>query len=170
MNIKEAIGTAMQYEQKIRDLYGEEARRTSTPEVKRFFQMLSDDEQRHFDYLNDQLNHWIENEKLEVEPMQSNVPAMGGMDSEVASVKEKLLEEDRGDVKQALSKALKAEIETSDFYRKLTEEFSDEAGKMFAGFLAVEENHIAAVEAELNFLNKSGFFFDVREFDMEGEK
>jgi len=168
MTIQEAIETAMQYEQKIRDLYGEAARQASTPEVKRFFQMLSDDEQRHFDYLTEQLGEWKTSGKLKMKPLQSKIPALEGMDGEAAPVKETLSEEDRGDVKQALGKALKAELETSDFYRRLTDEFSDDAKKMFAGFLAIEENHVAAVQAELDYLNKSGYFFDVREFDMEG--
>ncbi len=168
MTIQEALETAMQYERKIRDLYGEAARQTSSPEAKRFFQMLSDDEQRHFEYLMDRRTAWEKTGKLEVKPLSSEIPALSGVEPEVSGVGEKLSEEDRGDLTQALSKALKAEIETSAFYRKLTEDFSDEAREMFSGFLSIEENHVAAVEAELNILNKSGFFFDVREFDMEG--
>ncbi len=159
---------AMEYERKIRDLYGEAARQAASPEVKRFFQMLSDDEQRHFDYLTEQLGGWETSRTLKLKPIHSIVPVMGDVEKQTLPVKKELAEEDRGDVKQALSKALKAEVETSDFYRRLTEEFSDDAKELFAGFLAIEENHVAAVQAELDYLNKSGYFFDVREFDMEG--
>ncbi len=168
MDIREAVETAMQYEQRIRDLYGEAARKANLPQAKRFFQMLSDDEQSHFDYLAGQLKAWDEEGKLEPRPISSDVPRLADVDAASVPVSERLSEEDRDDLKQVLSKALKAEVETSDFYRKLTEEFTDEAKTMFSGFLAIEENHVAAVEAELNVLTGSGFFFDVREFTMEG--
>ena len=168
MNVKEAIEAAMRYEQEIRDLYGEEARRAVTPEAKRFFQMLSDDEQCHFDYLNDLLNQWETTGRLEIKPIPSDIPAIRDVNREVAPVREKLAEKDRGDLKQALSKALQAEMETSGFYRKLSEEIAGETKEIFANFLVIEENHVSAVQAELNALNKSGFFFDVREFEMVG--
>jgi len=168
MTIKEAIETAMQYEQRIRDLYGDAARQTSNPEGKRFFQMLSDDEQSHFDYLTDRLSQWEKAGVLEVIPLKSTVPSVKDLEKEVTSVGKKLSEEDRGDLKQALSKALKSEVETSEFYRKLVRELSGDAREMFNEFLTIEENHVAAVEAEMNYLNKSGYFFDIREFDLEG--
>ena len=168
MNVKEAIETAIRYEKEIRDLYGEEARRAVSPEAKRFFQMLSDDEQCHFDYLNDLLNQWETTGRLEIKPIPSDIPMIRDVNREVAPVREKLAEKDRGDLKQVLSKALKAEIETSGFYRKLSEEITGETKEIFANFLVIEENHVSAVQAELNVLNRSGVFLDVREFDMEG--
>ena len=37
----------------------------------------------------------------------------------------------------------------------------------FARFLEIEENHIAAVQAELDYITNTGYWFDFKEFDME---
>jgi hypothetical protein len=44
---------------------------------------------------------------------------------------------------------------------------TDEGQKMFARFLEIEENHIAAVQAELDYITNTGYWFDFKEFDME---
>ena len=75
--------------------------------------------------------------------------------------------DDRKDEKQMLSKALKAEIETSNFYRQMVAELADEGQKMFARFLEIEEGHINAVQAELDYLSHTGYWLDFKEFDME---
>ena len=46
-------------------------------------------------------------------------------------------------------------------------ELPNEGQRMFARFLEIEENHIAAVQFELDYLTKSGYWFDFKEFDME---
>jgi rubrerythrin len=70
-------------------------------------------------------------------------------------------------VKVILSRALQAEIETSNFYEKMVNEMTDEGQKMFSRFLEIEENHIAAVQAELDYITHTGYWFDFKEFDME---
>ena len=74
---------------------------------------------------------------------------------------------DRGDEKLLLSRALRIEMETSDFYRKMTEEMSDQAQRMFSRFLELENEHVEVVQAELDYLSKSGYWFGFKEFDME---
>jgi rubrerythrin len=69
--------------------------------------------------------------------------------------------------KQMLSKALKAEIETSGFYRKMVDELPAEGRALFARFLEIENNHINAVQFELDYMSKTGYWFDFKEFDME---
>ena len=66
-----------------------------------------------------------------------------------------------------LSRALKAEVETSNFYEKMVSQMTDEGQEMFAQFLEIEENHIAAVQAELDYITHTGYWFDFKEFDME---
>ena len=65
-----------------------------------------------------------------------------------------------------LAKALKMEQETSDFYRQMVSEMGDE-GILFERFLEIEDGHQAIVQAELDYLNKTGTFFDFQEFNME---
>jgi len=78
-----------------------------------------------------------------------------------------MAQKDLSSVKIILSRALKAEVETSSFYQNMVNEMSDEGQKMFARFLEIEENHIAAVQAELDYITKTGYWFDFKEFDME---
>jgi len=168
MTIEEAIKTALNYESRIRDLYSTAARKTESPEGKRFFQMLSNDEQSHFTYLQKKLDQWKQSGTLTVTSLDSEIPPAANLIKNLKTVKEKLSEADRGDLKQMLSKALKAEIETSTFYRGLVDALEGSAGEMFARFLEIEENHVAAVETELNFLNQSGTIYDIREFTLDG--
>jgi hypothetical protein len=38
---------------------------------------------------------------------------------------------------------------------------------MFARFLVIENRHIAAVQMQLDYATKTGYWFDMKEFDME---
>ena len=49
----------------------------------------------------------------------------------------------------------------------MVNEMTDEGQKMFSRFLEIEENHIAAVQAELDYITHTGYWFDFKEFDME---
>ena len=75
--------------------------------------------------------------------------------------------EDRKDEKQILSKALAVEVETSKFYERMVAEMEADAGRMFARFLEIEAGHIAMVQAELDYISRTGYWFDFKEFDME---
>ena len=39
--------------------------------------------------------------------------------------------------------------------------------KMFSRFLEIENGHIAAVQAELDYVMNTGYWFGFKEFDME---
>jgi len=66
-----------------------------------------------------------------------------------------------------LSKALKMEIETSAFYSQLIADMPLQEKQIFAPFLEIENNHIDAVQFELDYISKTGYWFDFKEFDME---
>jgi rubrerythrin len=65
-----------------------------------------------------------------------------------------------------LEKALAMEEETSAFYRRMVDEM-EEGGELFGRFIEIEEGHEAIVQAELDYLNRSGLFFDFQEFTMD---
>ncbi len=167
MTVEEAIRTAIDYETRIRDIYRDAAEKVSDPAGKRIFQMLGDDEQHHVEYLLDRLNCWKKEGKLSVERLKSTIPSMVTITREIEKIKTRMSQEDRRDQKRMLSKALKVEVETSNFFRKMVDEMPHEAQQMFARFLEIEDNHIAAVQAELDYLTKTGYWFDFKEFDME---
>jgi hypothetical protein len=46
-------------------------------------------------------------------------------------------------------------------------ELSGERQRLFARFLEIEEGHVAIVQAEIDAVSGSGFWFDMKEFDLE---
>lgn len=167
MTLEEAIQTAITYEIRIRDLYRETAEKSSDPVGKRVFSALGEDENSHVAYLEDRLKRWRETGRLEVAALETVVPDRETLEKEVGKLTTRMSRDDRQDEKQMLSKALAVEVETSDFYRRMVEEMTDDSRPMFARFLEIEEGHIAVVQAELDYLSHTGYWLDFKEFDME---
>ena len=167
MKIEEAIQTAIEYETKIHDLYKTAVKQASDPTEKRIFEALRKDEQRHVDYLKGRLDNWLKTNEFSIERLESAIPSKDIINRELSKVTNKLEGEHRKDEKQILSKALNAEIETSGFYRRMVAEMDGKARDMFARFLEIEDGHIAIVQAELDYVSHTGYWFDFKEFDME---
>ena len=167
MNLEEAIKTAIEYETRIRDVYREAAESTGDPVGRRVFGSLAEDEQRHIDYLEQRMSELQEDGAITVAPLETLLPPSAGLRAAADRVKAGMERDDRRDEKRMLGKALQAEIETSEFYRKLTRELTEDARRMFSRFLEIEEGHIVAVQAELDYLSGTGYWLDIKEFDME---
>ena len=167
MEMEEAIQKAIDYETKIRDIYRDAAQSVHDPEGKRFFKMMGDDEQYHLDYLMERLRLWRESGKLSAERLISAVPSKEIIHKETDKIKAHMSTKELSSIKVILSRALQAEVETSNFYEKMVNEMTDEGQKMFARFLEIEENHLAAVQAELDYITNTGYWFDSKEFGME---
>lgn len=167
MEMEKAIQTAIGYETKIRDIYRNAAQSVLDPEGRRFFKMMGDDEQYHLDYLKKRLKSWQKTGKLSVEKLDSNVPSKKMIQKEIEKIKVRMSTEDLSSIKVILGRALQAEVETSDFYEKMVNKMTQEGQQMFARFLEIEENHIAAVQAELDYITHTGYWFDSKEFGME---
>jgi len=167
MTLEEAITHAIDYETRIRNLYREAEASTRDPKGRRVFQALADDEQRHIDYLEAKRSQWYAEGRITVEPLTSLVPTPEIAAQDLESLETTMAREDRGDEKRMLSKALQVEVETSAFYRRMVDQMTGDAGAMFARFLEIEDGHIAAVQAELDYLSHTGFWYDFQEFDME---
>ena len=167
MTLEEAIKTALDYENRIRDLYREGAEQTKDPTGKKIFRALADDEQRHVDYLNHKLEQWRTTGAITSEHLASAIPPKQAIEKETARLRSRMATDDRGLKQQMLSKALKLEIETSDFYRQMVAQLPPEGQNLFSRFLEIESNHIDAVQFELDYYGRSGYWFDFEEFDME---
>lgn len=167
MTLEEAITTAIDYEKKIRDIYFEGVRNVDDAYGQRFFRALGEDEQRHVDYLQHKLDQWRTTGKLVPERLESTFPSSKVIHREVSKIKHQMDREDRGIRQRDLSKALKMEVQTSDFFKKMVNELPTEEGKMFAQFLEIEDAHIKAVRFELDYISETGYWFDFKEFDME---
>jgi len=167
MNIEEAIKTAIEYEIRIRDVYLEAVAAVDDEVGKRIFDTLGQDEQRHIDYLEHKLEQFQQTGAIRPERLESAIPDQASIQQEADKVKALTAKDFLGIKKQMLSKALEAEIETSGYYQKMVNELPAEARPLFERFLEIENNHIKAVQFELDYMGKTGYWFDFKEFDME---
>jgi rubrerythrin len=166
MTIVEAIKTAIEYETRIRDVYLEAAAAVDDA-GKRIFDTLGKDEQRHIDYLEYKLDQFQKTGAIDIERLESVIPDRETIAREADKIKSLAAKDFLGIKQQMLSKALQAEIETSEFYQKMVDKLPAEARPLFERFLEIENNHIKAVEFELDYMGKTGYWFDFKEFDME---
>jgi rubrerythrin len=167
VKMEKAIQTAIDYETNIRNIYRDAAQSVHFPEGRRFFKMMGDDEQYHLDYLKERLKTWQKTGKLSVEKLDSIVPSKEMVQKETEKIKSRISAKELSSIKVILGRALQAEVETSRFYEKMVKELTRDGQQMFARFLEIEENHIAAVQAELDYITHTGYWFNFKEFDME---
>jgi len=167
MTLEEAIRTAIEYETKIRNVYQEAEHAVDDEAGKRIFKALGNDEQHHIDYLQHKLEQLQNTGKIDPAKLESAIPSREIVNREAARVKSLVAKDFHGVRQQMLSKALKVEIETSEFYQKMVDELPAEGKALFARFLEIENNHINAVRFELDYMSKTGYWFDFKEFDME---
>ena len=167
MTLEEAIKTAIGYETKIQKLYREAQQLVVDPVGKSVFQALADDEQNHVAYLKDRLEQWQKTGRISAEALQTTIPKKEVISRGVNKLSSRMAREDRNDEKQMLSKALSVEIETSEFYERMVSEMQAEGRQMFARFLEIEAGHITIVQAQLDYISQTGYWFDFKEFDME---
>jgi rubrerythrin len=167
MTIEEAIKTAIEYETRIRNLYREAVATVDDDVGKRIFEALGQDEQRHIDYLEYKMDQFQKTGAIETERLESAIPDQESINQEADKIKTLATKDFLGIKQQMLSKALKVEVETSEFYQKMVDELPAEARPLFERFLEIENNHIKAVQFELDYMSKTGYWFDFKEFDME---
>jgi rubrerythrin len=167
MQIEKAIQTAIEYETELRNIYFEAAEAEVDDKGRQFFQTMGKDEQGHLDYLKDRLEQWQKTGKLSAEKLHTSAPSLEEIERHAAEVKSLVEKGSRGLKSQMLSRALKMEIKTSEFYQQMVDEMPADAQQMFARFLEIENNHIKTIEFELDYISKTGYWFDVKEFDME---
>ncbi len=166
MTLEEAIRTAIEYEIRVRDAYLGSIDNIADETGQHVFRVLGNEEQEHIDYLRSRLEEWKKTGKLSPSKLETVVPARDIIDKGVKKLDNHLSERDYGTEREMLQKALAMEQETLDFYRKMVDELKEEK-ELFARFLEIEEGHQAIVQAELDYLNRSGTFFDFQEFNLE---
>ncbi|MBW1873761.1 MAG: hypothetical protein JRJ19_16995 [Deltaproteobacteria bacterium] len=166
MTLEEAIKTAIDYETKVRDAYLDNVEGIADKTGRQVFKTLGDEEQGHIDYLESRLAEWQKTGKVSQTELESVVPAKNIIEAGVRKLDDHMATRDYGTEREMLTKALAMEQETSAFYRRMVDELGKE-GTLFARFLEIEEGHEAIVQAELDYLNQTGHFFDFQEFNME---
>ena len=169
MTIEEAIKTGIQFEKKIHETYVGAARRAEDETARKVFATLAQEELGHVAYLESRLDEWQRTARLSDEKLGTILPSaerikagLGRLRSQVARRKGKHDSE-----LDALRQALAAEEDTSSFYRRMVLELPADGQDLFARFLEIEDGHALLVQAEIDSVNKLGFWFDVAEFNLE---
>ncbi len=168
MTVEEAIKTSIEYEIRVRDVYVEAVSEAQRPEGERLFQLMADEEQRHVDYLKVKLDEWNSDGTVTAGGLTTAVPSGKVIEEGVDRLREKVGGKPGTVEIQWLRKAHGVERETSDFYQRMVDELPDAAKGLFRRFLEIEEGHLALVQAQIDYVTGTGYWFDVREFNLEG--
>ncbi len=167
MTIEEAIKTALEYEEKVTDLYFENAKKFRDPVPRKIFLALAEEEKHHVEYLEKRLEEWEKDGSITVEKLDTIVPDKDIIKENVKKLKKQASTQDFADELSILKKALRLEVETSKFYRRMVRELPAEHQPLFEKFVEIEEGHEAIVQAEIDSVQGLGFWFDFMEFNLE---
>jgi rubrerythrin len=172
MELEEAIKTAIDYESRVHKTYMQAMEETTDAAGKRVFKTLCDEEKGHLKYLRSRLDEWRETGAITVGTLETTIPDQEAIEAGLVRIREKMEAADsrKHDVElRLLDQALQAEVETSEFYKRMVQELDAEGQKMFERFVEIEEGHRAIVQAEIDCLNGTGIWFDTMEFSLEAE-
>ena len=171
MNLAEAIAMALDFERKVRDHYQRNGKAMSDPVGRNAFAVLAKEEQGHVDYLEHCLSEWKKTGKVPAVSMKSVLP-QGVKWIEVARKRFSGRAETRiatASEIDALKVALQYEKDADAFYRRLVRDLPEGQQDLFAKFLSIEDGHLELVQAQLDSVVGTGFWFDVMEFRLETE-
>jgi rubrerythrin len=168
IRLDEAIKTAIDFEKKVLKVYEDASKKSADSVGLRVFKQLAKEEADHVAYLESRLSEWQKSGHISLEEITTIVPSK----ERIAEGRKRAGKPMRGKAAPAteveyLERALAAEKETSAFYRKMVSEMAEDRRMLFARFLEIEEGHVAIVEAELDAVSGSGFWFGMKEFDVE---
>ena len=165
MTLMEALEEALGFETRIADLYRMAAADSTVPEAKAFFDFLAADEARHVAFIEAAKASASKGRSPDATLVKNSLPS--DIPASVAKAKKAFRSSPDGGQLAALENALRAEVETSAFYRRLVASLPESETTAFRKLQEIEDGHTAIVQAELDSVTSSGFWFDVRVFDME---
>lgn len=169
--LDEAIVKALEYENRVRDVYRDACEQTSDPTGRKVFEVLAEEEQGHVDYLEAKLETLRTTGEVAASRIETALPSSEAIEAGIAKLKSTLSgaaeRKSHEQEESLLRKALAVEEETSQFYRRMVSDLPPQGQAFFGPFLAIEEGHVAIVQAELDSLTGMGFWFDFQEFDLE---
>jgi rubrerythrin len=167
MTLEEALVTSLDFEKRVRDYYLRAAEKTDDPRGKDVFKALSDEEQGHVDYLQSRLEQWRTTGKISIPTLATTLPKASWLKEGKLKMNAVAFDRDYSNEVALLRDSAKLEDDISELYKKLVEELPADQAAMFRRFLEIEDGHTAIVEAEIDALQKDGFWFSLREFDLE---
>jgi rubrerythrin len=167
-----AVETAIQIEKDGLAFYTEAARQTDDPNGKKMFQSLAKDEAAHLKLFEDarqallERGNWLSPEEVAaVSPPKRGKfdrPPIFPTGDEIKSgeISEREL--------SALQRGIEAEKASIAFYSQERDKADDPDGRaMYAYLVEQEEGHRTILQGEYDYLNRTGFWFDIQEFSLE---
>lgn len=161
--------TALDYEEKIRDLYISAASMVDDERGKSIFRALADDEQGHIDFLNYSIGQLQAKDTIDATRLQTAIPERDLINANIERMKAEIPERMLGDIKTVLNSALKLEKETSSFYSEAREKAEGPIRDILNKFYEIEERHADLVQIELDHAMHNGMWFNFMEIDLEAQ-
>jgi len=169
MTVQEAITTAIGYETKVHELYRNTMDKIQDPAGKHIFQVLAGEEQGHLDYLHHKQEQLRQTGTITLDTLESAIPGKERLAAAAQLLQEKVADVDPSNDLKMLYQALEVETETSRFYAGVVGQLPPEARKVFARFVQIEQGHLAIVQAQIDHLTQTGYWFDCLEVDFDAE-
>ncbi len=170
MNLETAITTAIKYETRVHTTYVEAAANAENEVARRVFQTLCEEEKSHIKYLRERLEEWRAEGKINVAEIGTQIGTRAAIEAGTARLRATLEGGGRGSAGaelDSLGTALEAERETSEFYRQMVATLDSDGKRLFERFVEIEEGHLAIVQAEMDMVSGTGYWFDTAEFSRE---
>ncbi|MDZ7339048.1 MAG: ferritin family protein [candidate division KSB1 bacterium] len=166
--VAKSLQTALAIEDQGLETYLKFARQTKDLTGKNMFIRLAMDEHEHRRIIERQLRHALEGQPLV--PVQ--IPT-SEVERIVPTIREKQLKT-RGEAGlaevDALNTALDLERKAAAFFRQQAEGAGDaEARAVFLRLAEWEDSHYDLIQAELDHINRTGFWLGIPEFQMDGK-
>ena len=170
MDLEQAITTALEYEGRVHRTYSEAVDNAEHEVAKRVFSTLCDEEMEHIKYLRERLEEWRSSGAVTLARLDTALVPRAAIEDGAARLRQRVRgsgREVRGTEFESLKKALDVERETSAFYKRMVATLDDEGRRLFERFVEIEEGHVAIVQAEMDLVSGTGYWFDTAEFDLE---
>lgn len=171
MNLEQAIRTALEFEGRVVQTYRAALDAATDDVARRVYRTLCDEEKEHVSYLGERLDEWKRTGKITVAELGTAVPDRKVLEQQVEKLRATVAgtSSRKHDVElETLNRALALEVETAEFYKEMVRTLDADGRRMFERFVAIEEGHQAIVQAEIDCLSGSGFWFDTFEVNLEG--
>lgn len=165
--IMNAIKTAIQLEKDGEKFFKEAANNTNNEQGKQMFRQLALDEARHLKVFQEM----FEGLTGDLKWGELLRDTKGAVKVPIFKEEELKKSKDRGTTAdiEALRLALDAEREAISFFGKVADSVDDEKAKeVFKRIQKEEEFHYALIQAEIDHIHNSGFWFDMADFKLDG--
>ena len=169
MEILSALEKAIQYEIEVEKCYREAAATIENPAGRKVLEFLANEEGYHVEFLLQQKEMLLANETISADNLKTFLPAPEKIRKKANKLPPQLKTKPVATELELLRKALEFERKTSDFYHRMASQFKGKDGEFFQHFCAIEDGHLNLVQAEIDALTGTGIWFDMIEFNLEGE-